>query len=266
MTVPPIEGPILLVGCGRLGSAIVEGWLEFGPVEPRQLMILTPSSKAICDLAESRGSLINPPVEMVSQARVVVLAVKPAVWRQVANNLPVFSPDTVIVSVMAGVTCQAIENILHRPVARAMPTTAVAKGQGVAAIWSAAPGPASLARGLLACMADVVELAEESQIDVATAVSGSGPAYVHAFTLALASAGLEAGLTLAQATRLARGAVRSAAAASYDDALEDLIGRIASPGGTTQAGLKAASDAGLDRVAQAAVMAALRRARELASS
>lgn len=266
MTGVGFDGPVLLVGCGRLGSAIVEGWLGFGPVDPSQLMILTPSIKPVSELAERKGSRINPPVEAVSRARTIVLAVKPASWRQVALDLPAFGPGAIVVSVMAGVTGKAIEDIMQRPVARAMPTTAIAAGQGVSAIWSASRCAIEAAKALFAPISDVVELALETQIDVATAVSGSGPAYVHAFTRALASAGIEAGLSPVQATRLARGAVRSAAAASVEDSLEDLIARIASPGGTTQAGLLAASEAGLDGAARAAVVAALRRARELASS
>ena len=102
-------------------------------------------------------------------------------------------------------------------------------------------------------------------MDAATAVAGSGPAFVYAFVEALARAGAEAGLTPAAAAALARGALRSAGAGlETGAALPDLIGRIASPGGTTRAGLDAmAADGDLDRAAAAAVQAAVRRAREL---
>jgi len=260
------DGPVLLVGCGRLGSAIVEGWLEFGPIDPRQLMILTPSAKPVCEFAARKGSLVNPSIERLCCARVVVLAVKPALWRQAVRDLPSFGAGTVIISVMAGVPAKAIEDVMQLPVARAMPTTAVARGQGVVALWSGSREAAGSARALFAPVADVVELGIEAQIDIATAVSGSGPAYVHAFTLALAAAGEEAGLSRTDARRLARGAVRSAAAASDEESLEDLIARIASPGGTTRAGLTAARENDLDGAVKAAVAAALSRARELASS
>ena len=264
MHTPDFESSVLLVGCGRLGSAIVEGWLDHGPVDPRRLMILTPSAKPVTDRAGRAGSVINPADERFRTARIVVLAVKPAKWREATLAIAdALAEDAVVVSVMAGVRADDIQAALRRPVARLMPTTAVAAGKGVAALWSTDPGAKEAARALFAPLADVVDLAQEDEIDAATAVAGSGPAYVHAFTRALAQAGVEAGLSDEAATRLARGAVRSAAAASLDEDLEALIARVASPGGTTEAGLKAAGEAGLDAAAHAAVSAALRRAREL---
>lgn len=266
MTALPYEGSVLLVGCGRLGSAIGEGWLTHGPVDPRRLMIQTPSPKPVTERAERAGARINTP-EAASLADVVVLAVKPAKWREAVDGLAErLSDAAVVVSVMAGVRAEDIGQTLGRPVARLMPTTAVAQGRGVAALWSNDAGAAEAARLLFAPLADVVELSAEDQIDIATAVAGSGPAYIHAFTRGLAQAGVEAGLSEDDAIRLARGAVRSAAAAALDEGLDDLIARIASPGGTTQAGLKAAQDAGLDAAAHAAVAAALSRARELSAS
>lgn len=265
MTAPPYEGSVLLVGCGRLGSAIVEGWLAHGPVDPRRLMIRTPSPKPVTGRAERAGATLNP-ADAAIVANVVVLAVKPAKWREAIEGLGQgLRDDAVIVSVMAGVRADSIREATGRPVARLMPTTAVAEGRGVAALWSDDARASQAAHALFSPLADVVELPAEDQIDIATAVAGSGPAYVHAFTRSLAEAGVEAGLSRDDAVRLARGAVRSAAAAPLDDSLDDLIARIASPGGTTQAGLKAGADAGLDAAARAAVSAALKRARELSA-
>lgn len=254
----------LLIGCGRLGSAIVEGWLTHGPVDPRRLLIVTPSAKPVTDRAGRAGAVINPSAAAIADARAVLLAVKPAKWREAVEALADhLAPDAVVISVMAGVRADDIRSVLDRPVARLMPTTAVAQGRGVAALWSDDTEASALARALFAPLADVVELPTEDQIDVATAVAGSGPAYVHAFTRAMAEAGVEAGLSPDDAARLARGAVRSAAAAPLDENLEDLIARIASPGGTTRAGLQAAEEAGLAKAAHAAVAAALKRAKEL---
>lgn len=256
----------LLIGCGRLGSALVEGWLAHGPVDPRRLMILTPSAKPATDRAARAGAVINPDAAAMADARAVVLAVKPAKWREAVGGLADgLAGEAVVISLMAGVRASDIALTLRRPVVRMMPTTAVAQGRGVAAVWSDDVEASEVARALFAPLADVVELAAEDQIDVATAVAGSGPAYVHAFTRAMADAGVEAGLSPDDAVRLARGAVRSAAAAPLDEDLDDLIARIASPGGTTQAGLKAAADAGLEAAARAAVGAALGRARELSA-
>ena len=236
-----------------------------GTLDPADLIVLTPSSKPVAELAQQAGARINPPPQDFAEARAVVLAVKPAVWRQaVTAVIPTLAADATIVSVMAGVRSEALTKVFVRPVARVMPTTAVANGQGVAALWSANKKAADVARALFAPLADVVELPDEDAMDIATAVSGSGPAYVYAFTRALAEAGVAAGLNGEAAIRLARGAIRSAAAADPSTSLDDLIARIASPGGTTQAGLAAlATDDALDRSVDAAVRAALARAREL---
>lgn len=260
--------PVVLVGCGRLGSAIVEGWLHTGAVAAKDLIILTPSSKPIAEQAKALGARVNPPAEALMAARAVVLAVKPAKWREASASLhEAFAPDAVLVSVMAGVRAEDIsETYLGRTVARVMPTTGVATGHGVAALWSANQVGREVARPLFAPMADTVDLDREDLIDVATAVAGSGPAYVHAFTRALAEAGEAQGLTPEAALRLARGAVRSAASSDPQTSLADLIARVASPGGTTEAGLKALGhDRGLDAVVEVAVAAGLNRARELAA-
>jgi len=260
------QGPVVLVGCGRLGSAIAEGWLATGAVDPADLIILTPSSKPIAEAAQARGARINPEPAVLAQARAVVLSVKPAMWRAVSKPIAAsFAADAVIVSVMAGVRADLIGAAYPgRPVARVMPTTGVATGQGIAAIWSADAGARAVAHGLFDALADVVDLNEEGQMDAATAVAGSGPAYVHAFARALAQGGIDAGLDEASALRLARGAIRSAAAADPSETLDALIARVASPGGTTEAGLKALNaDQALDQAVGAAVASALNRAREL---
>lgn len=259
-------GPVVLVGCGRLGSAMLEGWLTTGAVEPRDLFVLTPSDKPVAEAARARGARINPPPAALSGARALVLAVKPARWREALAPLAGhLAPGAVVVSVMAGVSAADIAAASGRPVARVMPTTAVAQARGVAALWSGDAGARETARGLFEGMAEVVDLEEESQIDAATATAGSAPAFIHAFVLALARAGEAEGLTAGAAMRLARGALRSAGAGvETGDELEALIARIASPGGTTRAGLDAMAASGdLDRAAEAAVRAAVQRARNL---
>jgi pyrroline-5-carboxylate reductase len=256
---------VVLVGCGRLGSAIVEGWLLTAAVDPAELIILTPSEKPVAEAARAKGARVNPPAEALADARAVVLSVKPAKWKSAIKPLVSDLPDdATIVSVMAGVRAAAVgEALASRPVARVMPTTAVASGNGIAAVWSADASTRAVAHALFAPLAQVVDLAAEDLMDVATAVAGSGPAYVHAFTRALAAAGEAAGLDPAAALTLAWGAVRSASA-DPSESLDALIARIASPGGTTEAGLKALNAASaLDDAVAAAVGAALKRAREL---
>ena len=255
---------VALVGCGRLGSAILEGWLKTGAVDPRNVIIVTPSDKPAAEAARAQGARVNPPLAVLAEARALVLAVKPAKWREALPPLAGhLNPEAVIVSVMAGVAAADIGAVAGRPVARVMPTTAVALGRGVAALWSDDDAAREAARGLFAVMAEVVDLDLEAYIDVATATAGSAPAFIYAFVQALARAGEAEGLSADAATRLARGALRSAGAGvETGEALETLIARIASPGGTTRAGLEAMAASGdLDRAATAAVRAAVDRAR-----
>lgn len=239
---------VTLLGHGRLGSALAEGWRLSGAATPT---ILTRADPPVCP----------------GDTEALVIAVKPASWREalapLADSVPA---NAVIVSVMAGVRAADLAAALgNRPVVRVMPTTAVAHAQGVAAIWSEHTAARAAAHALFDPVADTVDLTDEAQLDPATAVAGSAPAFFLALAQALASAGVGAGLAPHAAERLARGALRSAGAGAATSAsVDDLIARIASPGGTTRAGLDALVAADLDGVARAAVNAAVARARSLA--
>lgn len=242
---------VTLLGHGRLGSAIAEGWrLTRTVVDPT---ILTRAVAPVC-----------PP-----ETRALVVAVKPAVWREALAPLERSLPgDAVVISVMAGVRAADLASALPgRRVARVMPTTAVAQAQGVAAIWSDDAEAQALAHSLFDAIADTVDLDDEAYLDAATAVAGSAPAFFYALAQALADAGVEAGLSQDAAERLARGALRSAGSgAGTPDSLDDLVARIASPGGTTRAGLDAMAAAGLADLGGAAVRAAVARAQALSAS
>jgi len=255
---------VVLVGCGRLGSAMLEGWRATDAVAARDLIILSPSEKPVAEAARAEGARINPPLDVLREARTVVLAVKPAKWREALTPLVEhLNPEAVLVSVMAGVGAEDIFAVAGRPVARVMPTTAVAQARGVAAIWSEDARALRAARALFEPVADVAPLDDETLMDAATAVAGSAPAFIYAFVQALARAGEAQGLAPEAAARLARGALRSAGAGlETGEGLDALIARIASPGGTTRAGLEAMAEGGdLDRAAEAAVRAAVDRAR-----
>ncbi|MDQ3124770.1 MAG: NAD(P)-binding domain-containing protein, partial [Pseudomonadota bacterium] len=183
-------GTVALVGCGRLGSAILEGWLTTGVVAAPDLIIFTPSDKPAAEAARAQGARVNPPLNAVTEASTLVLAVKPANWREALSPLVgALNREVVVVSVMAGVSASDIKAMSGRPVARVMPTTAVAQGRGVAALWSDRAAARETARGLFEAMAEVVDLDQEAHIDVATAAAGSAPAFIHAFVQALARAG-----------------------------------------------------------------------------
>lgn len=261
-----VSGPVVLVGCGRLGSAILEGWLLTGAVAPADLIVLTPSEKPAAEAARARGARINPEPEALKDARAVVIAVKPAMWRTVMPPLlPFLGDQAVILSVMAGVTAPTLaEGLGGWPIGRVMPTTGLSRGRGVASVWAADPAARALGRALFEPMAETVDLPDEGLMDAATAVAGSGAAYVYAFTEALARGGEAAGLDAATADVLARATLRSAADSMGDDTLETLIARIASPGGSTRAGLDALDrDGRLTTALQDTVAAAVRRNREM---
>ncbi|WP_296165783.1 pyrroline-5-carboxylate reductase dimerization domain-containing protein [uncultured Brevundimonas sp.] len=262
------SGPVILLGCGRLGSAILEGWLKTGAVAASDIIVLTPSSKPMAEEAAGRGARLNAPLDALADASAVVVAVKPAKWREaLLPLLPHLAADVALVSVMAGVKADDIAMATSRAVVRVMPTTAVAQAQGVAAVWTGQPAERAVAHALFGPLADVVDLVDEDQMDAATAVAGSAPAFIYAFARALARAGEARGLSSDAAARLATGALRSAGAGAGTGApLTDLIARIASPGGTTQAGLEAMAASGdLDRAAEAAVTAAVDQARRLSA-
>lgn len=242
-------GPVTLLGHGRLGSSLAEGWRLTGTVE--DLTVLTRADPPVCPAG----------------TRTLVIAVKPAAWRKAVAPLAATLPaEAVVLSVMAGVRAADLTSALPgHPVVRVMPTTAVAQGRGVAAVWSEDHGARSVAHSLFDPVADTVDLDDEALMDAATAVAGSAPAFFYAMAEALTEAGITAGLSSDAATRLARGALRSAASgADSDQTLQVLIARIASPGGTTHAGLDALQANGLDKATRAAVEAAVDRARILA--
>lgn len=258
---------VVLQGVGRLGSAILEGWLLTGAVESKDLIILTPSEKPVAEKACALGARINPPLEALADAKAFVIGVKPAKWLDASQPvLAHLNKDAVIVSVMAGVPETTIsQGFEGRSVVRVMPTTGVAQGQGVASLWSSDQTALDTGLSLFAPLAETAVLTSEDLMHAATAVSGCGPAYFFAFTRALAQAGVAEGLPEDVAMKLARATLRSAAAGvAGDEALDTLIDRVASPGGVTQAGLVVLNENGaLDRPVKGAVKAAVDKSTEL---
>jgi len=262
-----MSGAVVLQGVGRLGSAILEGWLLTGAVDPKDLIILTPSEKPVAEKARALGARINPPLEALAGAKAFVIGVKPAKWVEASKPvLAHLNKDAVIVSVMAGVTEATIsEGFEGRSVVRVMPTTGVAQAQGVASLWSSDQRALFLGLSLFEPIAETAVLTSEDLMHAATAVSGCGPAYFFAFTRALAQAGVAEGLPEDVAVKLARATLRSAAAGVVgDEALDALIDRVASPGGVTQAGLVVLNENGaLDAPVKGAVKAAVAKSTEL---
>src|SRR5579862_3553597 len=194
--------PILMLGAGRMGGAILDGWARGDAFPPAELMIADPQPSQSTIAAQARGAKLNPPDADLAAAATVLLCVKPQVWHEAAARFaPLLAPDAVIISVAAGVTSGAIANGFGgRSVARVMPTTAAAIGQGTASLYASDPAARARGRALFEPLGVVVDLADENQMHAATAVSGSGPAYLYAFLEALEAAGAAAGLRPADAS------------------------------------------------------------------
>jgi pyrroline-5-carboxylate reductase len=260
--------PILILGAGRMGGALIEGWTRVGAFAPPDLILRDPHPGAAALAAQAAGAALNPPDAALAGAQTVLLAVKPQIWREAAAALaPLLDPEAVIVSIAAGVPAQAIaEAFAGRAVARVMPTTAVALAKGVASVFAPLAAAHAAAHALFGPVAACVDLEDEGLMDAATGVSGSAPAYLYAFIEALEAAGEAQGLAPDAARRLVRGTL-IAAAALLDHSGEEpaeLRRQVTSPGGTTEAALKVLmGDTGLGPLMAEAVDAAVRRARDL---
>lgn len=257
--------PILILGVGRMGGAILEGWRRHGVFSGSEIMVRDPNPGG----ADLSGMAVNPPSEALAACRTVLLAVKPQIWRDVAAEVSDhLHPDAVIVSIAAGVSAADLSaGFGGRRVARVMPTTAVAINQGTASVFAADPQVRARAHALFDSLGRVVEVADEDQMHAATAVSGSGPAYLYAFVEALESAGVAAGLSPDASATLARSTIAGAAAlmASGDTPPADLRRQVTSPGGTTEAALKVLmAENGLEPLLEQAIAAAVARSRDLA--
>jgi pyrroline-5-carboxylate reductase len=206
-----------------------------------------------------------------AQARTVLMAVKPQVWREAAaTHAGALSDQAAIVSVAAGVRAADISQAFgSRPAARVMPITAVAVAQGAAAIFAPDAGARAAAHALFDPVSSAVDLDDENLMDAVTAVCGSAPAYLYAFTEALEAAGEAEGLPREAAQTLARATMAGAAAlmARSGEAPAELRRQVTSPAGTTEAALKVLmGEAGLGPLLRAAVAAAAARSRELSKS
>lgn len=264
---------VLLVGCGKMGSAMLEGWLDQG-FDPAGIVVVEPSAHA-SDTFGSRGVKVVAAADAVPRdfaPDVVVLATKP---QGMAESVPPYArfKDSVVLSIAAGRTLGFFENLLGRQAAivRAMPNTPAAVRRGMSVCVGNAQVDAArrmACQVLLEAVGEVAWVEDEGLIDAVTAVSGSGPAYVFLLAQAMAEAGARAGLPAELAARLARATVSGAGELlrQSSDSAEQLRKNVTSPGGTTAAALDVlmAEDSGLPEMMTEAIAAATRRSRELA--
>ncbi len=264
--------PVLLVGAGHMGGALVAGWRAVDAIAPSDLSIHDPDPGAAARAAQAWGAWLNGGDSELSRARSVVLAVKPQVWRAVAAEIePKLAESAILVSIVAGVSEASLAKAFPRQrIARAMPTTAAALNVGATTLWSSDPVARARARALFEPLGAVVDVADEDLMHVATAASGSAPAYVYALAEALEAAARSRGLDRGAARDLSRSAIVGAAAllksAGEDAAV--LRRQVTSPGGTTEAAMTILLDAkdGLMTLMDRTVEAAAERSRALSKA
>jgi pyrroline-5-carboxylate reductase len=279
------SGTLVLVGAGKMGSSLIEGWLRSG-LDAKDAAVLEPRPSPQIAALASRGARLNPDVRTLGEAAAIVVAVKPQLADEVLPTLaPMIGPATLVVSIMAGRTLRFLSNALARPCAlvRAMPNTPAAIGRGITVaaalgasdaqrdlahrLLGATDAQRDLAHRLLGATGTVEWIDDEALMDAVTAVSGSGPAYVFLLAEALAQAGVAAGLPPRLAEQLARETVAGSGELLHRSALDaaTLRENVTSPGGTTAAALAVLmGQGGLVPLMRAAIAAATRRSRELA--
>jgi pyrroline-5-carboxylate reductase len=266
-----VTGSVLLVGAGKMGGAMLEGWMALG-LEPDHIAVIEPQPAPEIAALTARGLRLNPLADTLGSADAIVIAVKPQNAPKVLPILaPFVGPATVVLSIMAGRTLQFLGQAFpDAALVRAMPNTPAAIGRGITVAVANARVAAdqhTLVHGLLSAVGAVEWVDDEALMDAVTALSGSGPAYVFLLAEAMAKAGIAAGLPPALAATLARATVAGSGELLHRSPLEaaGLRQNVTSPGGTTAAALEVlmAKD-GLDPLIRKAIAAAAKRSRELA--
>ena len=267
-------GSVVLVGAGKMGTAMLDGWLAQG-LNSKKLIVIEPQPGKSLKALARRGTQINPKPgpKAKADAGAIIVAVKPQTAPEAVPPLGLYvGKSTLVLSIMAGRTIDFLEKSLPpgTAIVRAMPNTPAAIGRGISVAVANAKVSArqrKLASHLLAAIGKVEWVGEEGLIDAVTALSGSGPAYVFLLAEAMTKAGIAAGLPAPLAMRLARETVAGSGELLHRSALDAAALRqnVTSPGGTTAAALEVLmGPGGFDELLMKAVAAATRRSRQLA--
>ena len=202
-----VRGTIALAGAGKMGGAMLTGWLAQG-LDPRRVVVIEPKPSTEISALTAQGIRLNPQAKDAGEVDTLVVAVKPQSFAEAGPALKPFTgPSTLVVSIMAGTPITALESVVGGSVVRAMPNTPAAIGRGITVAVAAKKVSAAqraVADALLRAVGAVEWVDKESLMDAVTAVSGSGPAYVFLLAEELARAGVAAGLPAELATKLAR--------------------------------------------------------------
>jgi pyrroline-5-carboxylate reductase len=261
---------LVLLGCGKMGSAMLQGWLADG-LPLKSVFVLDPYPSDWVQGLAADGLNLN--TELPPSPAICIIAVKP---QMMGDALPallaVAKGDTIFLSIAAGTSIQSFEDVFGTTarIVRAMPNTPAAIGRGITALIGNSTSTAadvSLCETLLKAVGSTVVLDDEGQMDAVTAVSGSGPAYVFHLIETLAAAGVEQGLPADLAMTLAKATVSGSGelASQADEDPAQLRINVTSPNGTTQAALEVLMDpeTGFPKVMSDGVKAATDRSKEL---
>ncbi|MEP0706687.1 pyrroline-5-carboxylate reductase [Parvibaculum sp.] len=268
-----LERPLVLVGAGKMGSALLSGWLAKG-LSPELVCVRDPAAPDEIAALEARGLSLNASVQDIAlrNPALVLLAIKPQAMANVLPELaPMVQPETVFLSIAAGTGLHRLKELLGPDVhaIRAMPNTPASIGRGITVACPndrVTPEQRELADKLLAAAGEVGWVDSEALIDAVTAVSGSGPAYVFYLVECLAAAGEALGLEAGLAMKLARETVSGAGEMLHqlEEPASELRANVTSPGGTTAAALDVLmGEGGLSPLMRRTALAARDRAREL---
>jgi pyrroline-5-carboxylate reductase len=263
-----LPGRLWLIGCGNMAGAILQRWLATG-AEPSQITVVRPSERPA---ASGVRTLAAPPEDEVPA--VVLLGVKPQKLDQVAPRLaPALEGETILISILAGVELAALRARFPAPrvIVKAMPNLPVSLGKGVIELIADGAGPAERATidSLMAPLGRACWFDDEALFNVAAALTAAAPAFLFRFLDALAEAGARLGLDPGEARRLAALMAEGTAtlAAASDETPGQLARRVASPGGTTEAGLRVLdAEDGLAALVLRTLEASRRRGLELAEA
>lgn len=262
---------IAFIGAGVMAEAIISGLISKGSAKPEDI---TASDIAEVRLAELRTrygiQCVSSNQEAVKDKNVIVLAVKPQVMSHLAEDLRGrIQNDQLVLSIMAGVKIDSLNMLLtHRSIVRVMPNTPAQIGQGIS-VWTATDSvrqnQKDMAQTILAALGQEICVEDEKYIDMATAISGSGPAYVFVILEALIDAAVHIGMPRATASELVFQTVLGSTlfAQTSDKHLAELKNMVTSPGGTTAEGLLELEDGRLRAILTQAIVAAYEKAQAL---
>jgi pyrroline-5-carboxylate reductase len=265
-----LKSKIVLIGPGVMAEAMIAGLLRQKLADPRNIIASGPREERGDELHKKYGIKVTTDnASAVHEADVVVLSVKPQRLSEVMKGLKGIRPDALVLSIIAGASIKKISTGLkHKSIVRSMPNTPGQIGEGIT-VWAASKDVSDeqqkMARSILSAMGEEVYVEDESYLDMATALSGSGPAYVFLFTEALIDAGVHMGFPRRIAEQLVLQTIKGSAS-FYQGASRHpatLRNQVTSPGGTSAEALYYLEKAGFRTAISRAVWAAYQRSLEL---